>query len=76
MSDQTIYERFFWFDERVKAKTYPNAAKLAERFEISTKTAQRAIEFMRDRLLTPPDNNQIIFCDMPWSFWGVIEKPG
>ncbi|MEN6472489.1 MAG: WYL domain-containing protein [Syntrophaceae bacterium] len=53
MSDQTIYERFFWFDERVKAKTYPNAAKLAERFEISSKTAQRAIEFMRDRLLAP-----------------------
>jgi predicted DNA-binding transcriptional regulator YafY len=51
MSGQFIYERFFWFDERVRARAYPNAAKLAERFEISTKTAQRAIEFMRDRLL-------------------------
>ncbi len=48
-----MYERFLWFDERVKAKAFPNAAKLAERFEISAKTAQRAIEFMRDRLAAP-----------------------
>lgn len=53
MSMQISYERFLWFDERVKAHAYPNAAKLAERFEISTKTAQRAIEFMRDRLAAP-----------------------
>ena len=53
MSGQVFYERYFWFDERVKAHAFPNAVKLAERFEISPKTAQRAIEFMRDRLLAP-----------------------
>ena len=62
MSEQIIYERFFWFDERVKAKAYPNAAKLAERFEISSKTAQRAIEFMQLYYFG------IIFCDNHWSF--------
>jgi len=48
-----IYERFLWFHERVKAHAFPNAANLAERFEISAKTAQRNIEFMRDRLRAP-----------------------
>jgi len=53
MSSKNIYERFLWFDQKAKAKKYPNATKLAEEFEMSVKTAQRDIEFMRDRLNCP-----------------------
>jgi predicted DNA-binding transcriptional regulator YafY len=50
---KNIYERFVWFDNQVRARKYPNATSLSERFEVSTKTAQRDIDFMRDRLLCP-----------------------
>jgi len=53
MGPKNIYERFVWFDDQVRAKEYPNATSLAGAFEISTKTAQHDIEFMRDRLLCP-----------------------
>ncbi|MGO8991143.1 MAG: helix-turn-helix transcriptional regulator [bacterium] len=55
MGVKNIYERFVWFDNQVKARKYPNATSLAGAFEISTKTAQRDIDFMRDRLLCPLD---------------------
>jgi len=55
MGTKNIYERFVWFDNQVRARKYPNATSLAEQFEISTKTAQRDIDFMRDRLLCPLD---------------------
>lgn len=53
MAKKNIYERFIWFDGRVRAGRYPNATALASRFETSLKTAQRDIEFMRDRLHCP-----------------------
>jgi predicted DNA-binding transcriptional regulator YafY len=53
MGVKNIYERFIWFDDRVRAKRYPNATTLAEKFEISSKTAQRDIEFMKYRLDCP-----------------------
>lgn len=53
MGIRNIFERFAWFDNRVRAKKYPNTTKLSEQFEISLKTAQRDIEFMRDRLSCP-----------------------
>jgi hypothetical protein len=49
MGIKNIYERFVWFDNQVRAQKYPNATSLAEQFEISAKTAQRDIDFMRDR---------------------------
>jgi len=55
MGTKNIYERFVWFDDQVRAGKYPNATTLADRFEISAKTAQRDIDFMRDRLLCPLD---------------------
>ena len=55
MGMKNIYERFVWFDDRVRARKYPNATSLSEQFEISAKTAQRDIDFMRDRLLCPLD---------------------
>ncbi|HXX80163.1 MAG TPA: WYL domain-containing protein [Thermodesulfovibrionales bacterium] len=53
MRGKEIYERFVWFDERVRTKGYPNATRLSREFETSLKTAQRDIEFMRDRLNCP-----------------------
>jgi predicted DNA-binding transcriptional regulator YafY len=53
MGIKNIYERFVWFDNQVRVKKHPNASALAEQFEVSTKTAQRDIDFMRDRLLCP-----------------------
>jgi predicted DNA-binding transcriptional regulator YafY len=55
MGIKNIYERFIWFDSQVRAKKYPNTTALANQFEVSTKTAQRDIDFMRDRLLCPLD---------------------
>ncbi len=55
MSEKLKYERFLWFDIKVKAERFPNAKKLADKFELSGRTAQRDIEFMRDRLGAPLD---------------------
>ena len=64
MGTKNIYERFVWFDDQVKGRKYPNATTLAEKFEISAKTAQRDIDFMRDRLLCPLeyDSSQKGYC--------------
>jgi predicted DNA-binding transcriptional regulator YafY len=53
MGDFVKFERFVWFDRQARQKRYPNARKLAERFELSRKTAQRSIDFMRDRIAAP-----------------------
>ena len=53
MGERLKYERFLWFHDRVKASKYPNARHLAERFEISPRTAQRELDFIRDRLKAP-----------------------
>jgi predicted DNA-binding transcriptional regulator YafY len=53
MGIKNIYERFIWFDDRVRQKKYPNTTSLSKEFEVSVKTAQRDIEFMRDRLNCP-----------------------
>ena len=53
MSDRLKYERFLWFHRRIKSGRYPNASSLAVAFEISSRTAQRDIEFMRQSLAAP-----------------------
>jgi hypothetical protein len=53
MGKKLAYERYYWFHGQIKSGHYPNARKLAERFELSDKQAQRDIEFMRDRLYAP-----------------------
>jgi predicted DNA-binding transcriptional regulator YafY len=53
MGEQLFLERFVWFDSETRHGRYPNAFKLADRFEISTKTAQRSIDYFRDRLQAP-----------------------
>lgn len=53
MGEQLFLERFVWFDNETRLGRYPNAFKLAARFEISSKTAQRSIDYFRDRLQAP-----------------------
>ena len=53
MGDFLVFERFVWFDGQVRQKRFPNARKLADHFEMSRRTAQRNIDFMRDRLIAP-----------------------
>ncbi|TYO97627.1 putative DNA-binding transcriptional regulator YafY [Geothermobacter ehrlichii] len=53
MAGHLKFIRYYWFDRQVRAGRYPNATTLAEHFEISTKTAQRNIDYMRDQLAMP-----------------------
>ena len=53
MGEQLFLERFVWFDQEVRQERFPNASSLAEHSELSTKTAQRSIDYFRDRLLAP-----------------------
>ncbi len=46
-------ERLIWIDQQIKDNKYPNTNKIAQHLSITTKTAQRAIDFMRDRLKYP-----------------------
>ncbi|TKB25283.1 WYL domain-containing protein [Desulfopila sp. IMCC35006] len=53
MSVRLKYGRFLCFHGQIKAGRFPNANNLAETFELSGRTAQRDIEFIRDRLDAP-----------------------
>lgn len=53
MAEMSSIERLFWFDQQIRDNRWPNASTMARRFEISAKTAQRTIEFLRDRIGAP-----------------------
>jgi predicted DNA-binding transcriptional regulator YafY len=53
MGAQLFLERFLWFDAAVRKNRFPNASTLARQFECSAKTAQRSIEFFRNRMEAP-----------------------
>lgn len=50
---KTQVERLLDLDQRLRNNEYPNCTSFAERWEISTKTAQRDIDFLRDRMGAP-----------------------
>ena len=50
---KTQVERLMGIHEWLQKNGYPNNALIAERFEVSRKTAQRDIEFLRDRMNAP-----------------------
>ena len=54
-------ERMMRLHEKLKAGKFPNCRKLAEELEVSAKTIQRDIEFMRDRLNLPIEYDQLHF---------------
>ncbi|MFD3268568.1 helix-turn-helix transcriptional regulator [Paenibacillus dendritiformis] len=45
--------RIQWFDQQIRAGLYPNSSRLAERFEISRRQAQRDIEYLEVSLRAP-----------------------
>ncbi|MGH9839491.1 MAG: helix-turn-helix transcriptional regulator [Blastocatellia bacterium] len=45
--------RVFWIERQVQASRYPNTRTIADHFEITTKTAQRTLDYMRDQLYKP-----------------------
>ena len=47
--------------QRLKAGRYPNCRKLPEELEVSSKTVQRDIDFMRYRLGLPIEYDQLHF---------------
>jgi len=53
MGEALYLERIVWFHSQIQKGRYPNATSLAERFECDRKTAQRTIDFFRDRLGAP-----------------------
>lgn len=75
MSSSVIIERYQWFINKIRNNCYPNAKTLSEQFEISAKTAQRNIEFMRDRLHAPlryvPARRGYEFTDNTWQMPGL-----
>lgn len=47
--------------EVLSANRYPNCRKMAAEFEVSTKTIQRDLNFMRDRLRLPIEYDETLF---------------
>lgn len=66
-------ERIVWFDGKIRVNRFPNAKILAQRFEVSGKTAQRTINFIRDRLRAPleydPSRRSYLYTRSPHT-WG------
>jgi proteasome accessory factor B len=54
-------ERMLRLHDRLKAGAFPNCRKLAGELEVSPKTIQRDIDFMRDRLGLPIEYDQLQF---------------
>lgn len=46
-------ERIHYFQALLQAQKYPNCSTLAKHFEVSAKTIQRDVEFVKDRLKLP-----------------------
>lgn len=47
------YKRLLFIDERLREDAYPNCSTLAEGWEVSAKTIQRDIDYLRDELRAP-----------------------
>jgi predicted DNA-binding transcriptional regulator YafY len=50
---KTQAERLLAFDQLLRNNKYPNCTSFAEEWEISTKTAQRDIDYLKDRMGAP-----------------------
>ena len=47
------HSRLLFIDKKIRDRTYPNCSSLAEEWEVSSKTIQRDIEYLRDMLDAP-----------------------
>jgi len=50
---RAMLERIFFIDHQIRAGRYPSTARMSEIFEVTRRTIQRDIEFMRERLSAP-----------------------
>ena len=50
---KTQAERLLALDQLLRNNKYPNCTSFAEEWEISTKTAQRDLEYLQDRMGAP-----------------------
>src|SRR5690349_6871528 len=46
-------ERIYWIDAQIRAGCYPNAERVAERFEVSPRVGYQDRAYLRDRLHAP-----------------------
>ena len=53
MSVDFAVERIIWLHKRIKDGYFPNAMRLAERFGISQRQAQRDVDYLRTELGAP-----------------------
>jgi len=53
------YRRLLFIDRMIKEGAYPNCSSLAEEWEVSDKTIQRDIDYLRDELDAPIDYDSI-----------------
>ena len=53
--------RMMKLHNELQARSFPNCRKIAQELEVSTKTIQRDIDFMRDQLGLPIDYDQLQF---------------
>ena len=72
--------RMMRLHERLKAGSFPNCRKLADELEVSSKTIQRDIDFMRDRMGMPIEYDQLhfgfIYTEPVTSFPGIDVSEG
>ncbi len=52
-NSRNIYHRMKMIDDALRQKTYPNCRSLAQQLEVSQKSIQRDLEYMRDMLGAP-----------------------
>jgi predicted DNA-binding transcriptional regulator YafY len=75
MAGERVYRSKYWrlteLDRRIRAGDYPNASAFAREWEVSRKTIQRDIDFLRYGLGAPlefdPQRNGFRYTDTSWS---------
>ncbi|MFC1467635.1 helix-turn-helix transcriptional regulator [Verrucomicrobiota bacterium] len=77
---KTQFERLKALDGKIRAGEYPNRRTFAEEWEVSIKTVQRDIDFMRDRLGAPIEydsaNNGYYYTEPSWFLGSLPIKEG
>ena len=64
------FPRLLELDRRIRSKEYPNCLTFSEEYEVSQKTIQRDIDFLRDQLGAPieydRDRKGFYYTDQNW----------
>jgi len=75
MAKRLAYERYLWFHNQLKRKSFPRLKGLMEKFEISNRQAAREIEFMRDFFGAPieysPEENGYYYSEESFELPGL-----